>query len=117
MWHSKYSTGITELDNDHAHIDAVIGYVAESADPESEKRHLMDVYCAIISHVQYKNDLLGPDLSREEQEHDTKFLRDVRSKMQERATGLISRRQLITDLRQMLMMHAMSHENEERLSA
>ncbi len=117
MWHSAYSTGVKEFDDDHAHIDAVIVHVAKATGPEDEKRHLMDVYCSIISHVQHKSDLLGQSLSREEQDHDATFLRDVRTKIRERDECVISRSQLISDLRHMLMVHAMVHEASERRSA
>lgn len=117
MWSSIYSTGVKEFDDDHAHIDAVIGHVARATDPEDEKKHLMDVYCSIISHVEFKSNFLGNNLSHKEQNDDATFLRDVRSKMREREEGLISRRQLIMDLRHMLMVHAMAHEVRERKSA
>ena len=117
MWSSIYSTGVQEFDADHAHIDAVIGHVAKAVDPENEKKLLMDVYCSIISHVEFKRSFLGSNLSLREQNDDALFLRNVRDKMREREDGSISRHQLIMDLRHMLMVHAMAHETQERKSA
>ena len=109
MWHSFYTTGVKELDADHAHIDTLLGEISEAGTPAEEQEHLMKVYCAIIDHIRFKFDLLGPQLSRQEKDQDADFLGKVRQKIRERNQGLIAKKELISHLQQMLMAHAANH--------
>lgn len=111
MWHSYYSTGVRELDDDHDQIDSLLGEVSEASSPAEEQDCLMKVYCAIIDHIRFKFDLLGPQLSKEEKDGDADFLGKVRQKIRQRNQGLVSRRELIAQLKQMLKEHALHHQN------
>lgn len=117
MWHSFYSTGVRELDADHDQIDALLGEVSTADSPAAEQDCLMKVYCAIIDHIRFKFDLLGPQLSREEKDEDADFLRRVRQKIRERNQGLISRKALLTHLQEMLKEHALQHQKRARPSS
>ena len=111
MWHSYFSTGVSELDDDHDQIDSLLGEVSEASSPAEEEDCLMRVYCAIIDHIRFKFDLLGPQLSKEEKDADAYFLGKVRQKIRERNQGLVSRRELITQLKEMLKEHALQHQH------
>lgn len=110
MWHSFYSTGVRELDNDHDQIDSLLGDVSDASSAQEEQDCLMRVYCAIIDHIRFKFDLLGPQLSREEKDGDADFLGKVRQKIRQRNQGLVSRKELIAQLKQMLKEHAVQHQ-------
>ena len=75
---------------------------------------MIETYCAIIAHIQFKNDFLGLKKNKTEQERDVNFLRFVRDKIKERSRGQISVEHLVSDLRHMLIVHAMTHYQQKR---
>ena len=117
MWKSLYSTGVQEFDTAHEQIDALLGEVATADTPEEEQRYLMQLYCAIIDHIRFKTEFLGPRLSLEEKEHDAQFLREVRDKIRQRGRGRITAKELIADLRTALIDHAAHHQHHPGPSA
>jgi hemerythrin len=107
MWQAVFSTGIPEIDAGHAHLDAVIAALVGANSAVDEHNQLMDVYCAIISHMQFKNDFIDRSGDGNSKELDIQFLKKVREKIRQRDDGMITRRQLVNELRSMLMVHAM----------
>ena len=106
-----YSAGIKQFDTNHEQIEAVLGEMVKGMTPAQEQQYLMKVYCAIIDHIRFKSELLGPRLSYEEKAQDFDFLRKVREMIRKRGFNEISRQELIIDLRQMLMAHAFHYKN------
>lgn len=117
MWHSLYSTGVKEFDHDHEQIDAMLGDISSASTAAEEHRHLMQLYCAIISHIRFKNEFLGAKLSHEQKEHDANFLRSVRENIRQRDRGQITRKELISELRHLLMVHAAHHKQQDGSSS
>ncbi len=113
MWHSIHSTGVAAFDKAHEDIDALLDGLTASSTPQEEHHCLMQVYCAIIEHIRFKNEFLGANLSRQEKAHDADYLRQVRQKIKERERGNITRKELISTLRHLLMVHAAQHQHAE----
>ena len=116
MWHSTHSTGIREFDDDHSRIDEAIKNVSHTTNPKEEKRLLMDLYCTIIAHIRSKNELPEYELTSEERERDTNFLKNIRLIIWQRDNAQITQLKLIQDLRQMLADHVLHNNKAQKRS-
>jgi len=114
MWYTYCSTGFPELDRDHAKIDDLLCRAVGAATPAEEHKFLIATYRAVIAHIRVRNLLLGLEKSMQEKEQDRNFTRFVREKIRERSQGLISVQHFASDVRHMLIVHAMTHSREKQ---
>ena len=108
MWHSIYSTGIPDIDNQHRTIDHLITMYSDASSRDEEERCLLALSKAVHSHfqfIEYFFEVRFPDEFKQRQD---RMLARLSEKIQQSANGELTREELARDLRRMFLSHANS---------
>ena len=108
MWHSIYSTGIPDIDNQHRTIDRLITLYCEASSRDEEERCLSALSKAVHSHFQFIEYFFEVRFPEEFKQRQDRVLARLSEKIQQRVNGELTQEQLAGELRQMFLSHATS---------
>ena len=91
MWYSLMSTGVTELDHQHANIDSIIMLYERAQNVDQETRWLEMMYFLAQRHFQFEEDYFGDRFPPEHKTQHVLIIEALARKIQQRQNNDISK--------------------------
>ncbi len=103
MWYSSYSTGILDVDNQHANIDALTKLYAEDSDQEAKWLDML--FQSIRFHFSFEENLFGEHFPDTHRQRHRQLINDLGQLVALRQRGEITKKQTVEVFRETLVCH------------
>jgi len=90
MWYSLMSTGVTELDHQHANLDSIIMLYERAQTVDQETRWLEMMYYLAERHFQFEERIFGDSFPPEHRTQHAMIIESLAEKIEQRQNSEIS---------------------------
>lgn len=112
MWYSSFSTGIFDIDNQHANIDSLIKLYEKDNEQANEQKWLGMISKTIQLHFDFEENFFNENMPQEHFDEHRKLAEHVKSKLTEKQNNKISKTDLITLMRGLLLNHVIDFDSK-----
>lgn len=110
LWYSSLSTGIFEVDNQHANIDMLLRFLSDKGCADSDL--INEITNALESHFEYEESLVGDNFPKDHKEEHERFKKFLAFNTAELLENRLSLELFIGTVESALIEHASCFDSQ-----